>query len=123
MSIDWSKIEHFKRDEFGYAEGVEPDSDLVEMLDDARSVAGVPFKITSAIRTQEENDRIGGSPLSAHLTGHAVDIRVSDSSARFNILNGLISVGFRRIGVYDGHIHADNSPTLPEDVCWTGKSR
>lgn len=122
--IDWDRIEYFERSEFGTGDDdVEPDPNLVEMLDHARDMAGVPFEITSGLRTQAENERIGGSPLSAHLTGHAVDIAVSDSKARYAILMTLLNVGFSRIGVYDRHIHADNSPTLPAEVCWTGKSQ
>jgi len=121
--IDWSKVRHFKREEFGYADGVKPDPLLVSMLDNARLVADIPFQIASGIRSREHNDRIGGAPTSAHLTGHAADIKCTTSRQRFIMLNVLIEAGFTRIGVYDQHIHVDTSPDLDQDVCWVDVSK
>jgi len=120
--IDWSKVRHFKREEFGYADGVKPDPLLVSMLDNARLVADIPFQIASGIRSREHNDRIGGSPTSAHLTGHAADIKCTTSRQRFIMLNALIEAGFTRIGVYDRHIHVDTDQNKPDEVIWMGKS-
>ena len=98
--------------------GVEPDPDLVRLLDEARAAAGIPFVITSGLRTQERNGEVGGADASAHVTGHAVDIRCATGRHRFLILRALLEVGFRRIGVYDRHIHADTQQNLPQDVIW-----
>jgi hypothetical protein len=38
------------------------------------------------------------------------------------MLSGLIVAGFRRLGVYNLHIHADIDESLPQDVLWTGQS-
>jgi len=35
----------------------------------------------------------------------------------------LLQAGFRRIGIYDKHIHADIDKTLPQDVMWWGVSK
>jgi len=73
--MDWSKVRYFDRAEFGEGEpGIEPDEGLVRMLDEARHVSGIPYQITSGLRTKEHNAAVGGAPTSAHLTGHAVDI-------------------------------------------------
>lgn len=109
--IDWSQIRHFTPDEFSG----EMDSGLIYMLDAAREIAGIKFTLASTRRQ--------GSGTSAHNTGHAVDIRCSDSVSRFVIVAALFAVGFRRIGIYDKHIHADNSETHDQDVCWIGKSK
>ena len=69
--MNWEYIEHFTRDEFGHADGVEPDWDLVMRLDQARAIAEIPFVITSGIRSDEHNAMVGGSPSSSHLTGNA----------------------------------------------------
>lgn len=95
------------------------DLELCAMLDRARGLAAIPFVITSGLRTEAQN---AGLPEavhdSAHLTGHAVDLSCSDSSARYAMLKGLFLAGFTRIGIYATHLHADNSPTLPQKVCW-----
>ena len=116
--MDWRTVEHFDRKEFGFAGDVEPDERLVRRLDDARAVAGIPFFINSGIRSEEDNERVGGADDSAHLTGHAVDIRVSTSRQRQLILSALIAVGFRRIGIGQSFIHVDTDRTKPQDVCW-----
>lgn len=95
------------------------DTELVAMLDRARAIAGVPFIITSGLRTESHNELLPESVKdSSHLTGNAVDLSCPDSLNRFAILKGLITSGFTRIGIYSSHIHADNSKTLPPDVCW-----
>lgn len=121
--MNFDGIRHFTRDEFGYADGVEPARELVLMLDSAREIAGVPFRISSGIRSREHNDRIGGAPNSAHVTGEAVDIRTENTQDRFMILDALLYTGFTRIGIYNGHIHVDTSKALPQNRCWTGISR
>lgn len=121
---DWGRVRYFTRDEFGHGEpGTEPDPMLVEMLDEARKFAGVPFVISSGLRTRKRNAEIGGAENSPHLTGHAVDIRCTSNRYRWHILDGLHAVGFRRLGIYDRHIHADNDPTKSQEVVWTGKSK
>lgn len=95
------------------------DLELCAMLDRARGLAGIPFIITCGLRTQEQNDSLPESVKdSAHLTGNAVDLACAESTIRFAMLRGLILAGFTRIGIYSAHIHADNSPKLPPNVCW-----
>ena len=116
--IDWNDIRYFTRSEFGHYGNVEPNETLVLLLDEARRFAGRPFVITSGIRgPRHDGDR------SAHITGHAVDIRAPDSKVRWHILDGLYAAGFNRIGVYDKHIHADVDPTKPRNVTWVGISQ
>jgi zinc D-Ala-D-Ala carboxypeptidase len=116
---DWSAVKNFSRPEFGKSDGVEPDADLVRMLDQARDVAGVPFVINSGIRSVERNAQVGGAPESAHLSGHAVDIHCPTSRQRFLIVQALIEVGFRRIGIGNTFVHADTDPDKAQDVIWT----
>jgi uncharacterized protein YcbK (DUF882 family) len=90
-----------------------------QKLSIARGIAQVPFSITSGFRTLEQNSVLAESVKdSAHLTGNAVDLFCPDSSMRFAMLKGLIGAGFTRIGVYSAHVHADDSPDLPPNVCW-----
>jgi hypothetical protein len=96
--------------------------EFVEKLDLARDIAGVPFVITSGRRTQDQNAGAQGVENSAHLRGLAVDLACTSSERRFKIVQGLVQAGFRRIGVYDRHLHADCDESLPHPVMWTGKS-
>lgn len=97
--------------------GLKPE--LVEMLDKAREIAGVPFVIGSGLRTQEHNKEVGGVENSAHLTGEATDIKCPNSVNRLKMLKAFIQVGFNRIGIGKDFIHVDISKTLPNEVCWT----
>lgn len=89
---------------------------LIDMLDVAREVAGVPFKITSSYRTEEHNAKIGGSKNSAHLRGNAVDIACTSSQNRLIIVDALITAGFTRIGIAKTFIHCDIDEALPQNV-------
>ena len=117
MAIDWSKYRYFSEADFPPHRG-EPSETLLEMLDDAREIAGVPFVITSGVRPPRKPD-----DDSAHITGLAVDTRANNSRARFKILRALYAVGFRRIGVYDLHLHIDVDESKDQDVCWWGTSQ
>jgi uncharacterized protein YcbK (DUF882 family) len=115
----WSHVRHFKRSEFGRNGDIEPDENLVRMLDRARDIAGIPFQINSGVRSPERNAEVGGVDTSAHLTGHAVDIRCATSRHRFVMVCALIEAGFRRIGCAKTFIHVDTDPDKPQDVIWT----
>lgn len=92
------------------------DENLVLMLDKAREIAGIPFVITSGLRDKRKNDEVGGVENSAHLSGLAVDIRCACSDDRFDMIKALLEAGFKRLGIYEGHIHADNDLTKPAPV-------
>lgn len=98
------------------------DLELVAKLDWARGRSGIPFIITSGKRTPEENERAMGVDASAHIKGLAVDLRCNNSQDRYKMVQALLLAGFKRLGVYNAHIHADSDPDLPQDVCWIGVS-
>lgn len=99
------------------------DPHLVEKLNIMREAAGIPVVITCGVRTPEENAKLNGSaPDSAHLYGLAADIRCPDSNARYHLLQGAFSAGFRRIEVGTAHIHVDIDVSKPQEVCWLGVS-
>ena len=119
MSITWDNVKHFSRREFGRVDGVEPCPELIDKLDRARHYAGIPFVITSGIRSPERNAEVGGAPESAHLTGHAVDIRVRSGAERMAVVCAALRAGFQRIGVANSFVHLDTDPTKPQGVMWT----
>jgi len=90
----------------------------IRKLLDARSLAGVPFKINSAIRCPAHNAEVRGRPNSAHLRGYAIDVAAPTSAIAFKILESLFEVGVQRIGYNSKHkfIHFDTDPSLPQEV-------
>lgn len=98
-------------------------SELVDKLTTARIIAGVPFIITSGLRTQDQNVRSQGVSESSHLTGKAVDLHVEDGIHRFKMVKGALEAGFVRLGIYDRHLHLDLDETKPQNVIWVGVSQ
>jgi len=112
MSI-WDNSRYFEASEFGdHAAKMNPA--LIERLNYARSISGVPYHISSHYRSDDPG---------AHGDGDAVDIKCASSGERFSILLGLVAAGFTRIGIYDKHCHADVSESRDQKVIWIGKSQ
>ena len=88
------------------------------VLDEAREFAGIPFVINSAYRSPTHPESIK-NPTSSHIKGLAVDIKATDSTTRFKIIEALLSVGFTRIGIADTFIHVDLDFDKTQDVIWT----
>ncbi len=82
--INWKDVKHFSKSEFECpcCSKVLVSRKLVFMLDLARSLAGIPFNISSGYRCKKHNKQVGGVNNSAHVTGLAVDIEVPDSVSR-----------------------------------------
>jgi uncharacterized protein YcbK (DUF882 family) len=121
-------MRYFKLTEFDSPDapgsGAKMDKEFLALLDEARHIAGVPFKVNSGYRTQAHHNSLTKRGFktaknSAHLRGFAADIHAPDSSQRYAILAACIKAGFNRIGVANTFIHVDNDPSLPEDVIWT----
>lgn len=92
----------------------------LRMLDKAREISGLPFKINSGFRTVAHNKAVGGKSNSAHLRGYAADIHVTETTLR-PILKALYKAGFRRFGVSKTFVHVDNDSSLPQAV-WDYKN-
>tara|TARA_R110002096_G_scaffold57083_3_gene145077 strand:- start:173 stop:496 length:324 start_codon:yes stop_codon:yes gene_type:complete len=94
------------------------DEDFLSKLDEAREFAGIPFIINSAYRSPEHPLSIK-NPTSSHMKGLAVDIKATDSSTRFKVIEALVSVGFTRLGIADTFIHVDWDFDKSQEVIWT----
>lgn len=110
---------HFNTSEFDSPDligsGERMNKEFLRMLDSARDIAGIPFRINSGYRTEAKNNAIyaslGKPPIkSSHLQGYAADIQCNSSQERLTILSSLIKVGFKRIGIAKTFIHCDNDP-------------
>jgi len=121
IKINWNEIKYFKPSEFNCnCCGKSAISEkLVKMLDNARDIAGVTFRLNSAYRCDVHNKRVGGVKDSSHVLGLAVDIHCNANNTRLAILRGLIKAGFTRIGIYRTFIHADIDTSKPNNI-WLG---
>lgn len=115
-------MRHFKINEFDSPDkkgsGKYMDKTFLSMIEEARAIAGIPFKITSGYRTEIRNKKVGGVSNSAHIKGLAADIRCSDSVSRYLIINSLRDVGFTRIGIAKTFIHCDIDTSKDANVIW-----
>ena len=98
------------------------DKDFLEMLDEARAIADLPFTINSGFRTPAHNEKVGKKD-SSHLKGCAADIKCNDSRRRFIILDALLQVGFSRIGIGQTFIHVDSDFEKAQNVIWTYENK
>ena len=122
-------FKHFSWKEFdcksGKGKGIDNmDKEFICLLDDARGIAGVPFKITSGYRTPEYNKALleqgyKGSRNSSHTKGIAADIYAKDSFTRFKIVTALMIVGINRIGIGNNFVHCDIDEDKSQQVLWT----
>jgi zinc D-Ala-D-Ala carboxypeptidase len=117
------ELKYFKHEEFASPDvphsGSYMDDDFLSMLDNAREIAGIPFKINSGYRTIEHNDKVGGKPNSSHIVGKAVDIAIKGSRERWIILEALMQSGFNRFGLAKTFIHVDSDDYKDPNVVWT----
>lgn len=117
-------MKHFRPSEFhcrcGCGLGFDAmDQSILDLLESCRVAAEIPFVITSSIRCKAHNDAVGGADRSAHLTGHAVDIRATTGGHKRAILKAALTWGAPRIGVAKDFIHLDTAPYLVQNVVWT----
>lgn len=117
---------HFKPEEFNcrcnYNCGLgfnQMDIHLLDNLDAARTIAAVPFVITSAIRCSQHNSDVGGKENSSHLLGKAIDIVCNNSTDRYIIIKALVKVMLPRIGIGKDFIHIDMDLTKPHPIIFT----
>tara|TARA_Y100001937_G_scaffold15835_2_gene21695 strand:+ start:2480 stop:2857 length:378 start_codon:yes stop_codon:yes gene_type:complete len=88
-------------------QGGKMNKEFLFKLDEARMLAGTPFKITSGYRSEAHNKKVGGVKGSSHTKGCAVDIAVNSGLQRSAIVCALAKVGFTRIGIAKTFVHCD----------------
>lgn len=112
---------YFTEEEFRQAKPACSLSDMspifMSRLDEARHIAGVPFIVNSAYRSKSyEINEKGREGTSSHTKGIAVDLRCQSNFNRLLIVEALIKVGFRRIGIGKTFIHVDNDASKSPSI-------
>lgn len=80
----WDDIKYFKREEFKCKCGgkhcngfpVEPSEKLLRLADRVREHFGAPITVSSGVRCEKHNEKVGGVPGSRHKIGTAMDFCV-----------------------------------------------
>lgn len=111
----WGSIKYFKRSEFKckcgkYCNGfpVEPDEQLVKLLENIRNHFGVPVTINSGVRCKTHNANVGGASASQHMKGTAADIKVKGiAPAEVAAYAETLLPGTGGIGIYGTFVHVD----------------
>jgi len=125
MSLKYFRYEEFDSPDLPNSGAANMDNNFLSMLDNARGIAGIPFKISSGFRTDNYNQSLSArgysaSPNSSHLKGEAADIVCKSSKDRWTIITALQEAGFRRLGISSSFIHVDSSDLWkPSPVIWT----
>lgn len=112
---------YFKREDFTCKCGCglnNVSDDLVDKLDQAREMSGIPYKVNCGTRCPKHNKEVGGEDDSVHLDGFGVDISAPTSGQKYLIVSSLLKVGFTRIGVYHNFIHGDIDTKKPQKMLW-----
>lgn len=92
------------------------DPAFLRRLDEAFSIAQVPFSPYSAFRSIEYESSHGRSARSPHTKGIAVDIACLTPIYRYRILNALLASGFKRIGLFPNYIHVEEDASKPPAI-------
>jgi len=102
-------MKYFKDDDFlcKCGCGMDVSEDVKIMADTIRANAGIPLIVNSGARCKAYNATKGYSETSSHTLGLAVDFKCVDSASRFKIINTMIRIGIRRIGLHKNFIHFD----------------
>ena len=84
----------------------EMDKDFMDALQNVRTICGFGFRVNSAYRCEEYNNKVSNNTRGQHATGQAVDISMKDRYKRFALLKEAIESGyFKDIAIAKTFIH------------------
>lgn len=114
-------LKHFQFNEFDCPSNVGSgekymDREFLSMLDYARDVSGLQFKIRKGYITAKYGEKCGEPTSSSHRIGRAAEIECSHSGKRYKVVAGLLEAGFVRIGIGRDYIYVDNDDQKPHMI-------
>tara|TARA_R100000152_G_C6775719_1_gene204314 strand:+ start:1125 stop:1499 length:375 start_codon:yes stop_codon:yes gene_type:complete len=121
MAFNYFKITEFASPD-DPTSGFKMNKHFVELLDQARGIAGCPFRVSSGYRTEAYNRKLKGSVSnSSHCKGLAVDLVYKNNNELYLILNALMKVGMTRFGISfkSKFIHVDMDISKVQNTIWT----
>jgi len=89
------------------------DKDFMTKLQTLRDAMGIRFNINSGFRCISHNQHVGGSLLSKHISGIAVDIstRGWTLNNRYELIANAQRLRFKGIGIGRSYVHIDTRET------------
>lgn len=126
QEIDWGDYSpYFTEDELKckYTGRCEMDKEFMDKLLDLRVAYNKPMVITSGYRHWTHPvERVKGHKNGEHTKGRCVDVSVTDSRSRYELLRLCFKMGFPRIGFHGSFIHIGlGGDGLPDQVFWDYK--
>ena len=91
---------------------------LVELCDFLSRTVQEKINYTSGYRCEQCNKDAGGSKVSAHIRGKAVDIAPAGANQRYQILSLALLKGVRRVGIARDHVHLDLDASMVQEIIW-----
>lgn len=84
------------------------DKRFTEMMYSLRILLDIPLKINSWYRCEKHN-KVVGSKSDNHPQGMAADILCCGGTTRLYLIEGILKVGFKRMGLHQNFVHVDNT--------------
>jgi len=102
-------LDYFTKEEFDcqYSGENEMSDDLLLAVDLLRQKCGFPFVITSGYRSKDHPIEAKKKQEKTHAQGIAADIKVTDGTQRYKIVEEAIKMGFTGIGIAGSFVHVD----------------
>lgn len=115
-----SEYKYFEISDFDCQETGENrmEPEFIEKLDELREACGFPFIITSGYRSPEHSIERRKKAPGTHAQGIAADIKVSNGSQRYKIIEMAHKMRFGGIGVAKTFVHVDIREKTPVLWCY-----
>lgn len=111
---NYNLSENFKVYEFMQNDGLEYleiDKNIINSIQKIREHYGKPITITSGYRSKSYNESIGGASKSQHITGNAIDFKITGIKIvdiQNYIKENWKELGITGLGIYDNFTHIDS---------------
>ena len=92
------------------------DRHFLRMLDEARDLAELKFKILKGFVCYGCRGSINELEHSSHLIGRAAVIQCKHTYKRYRIIAALLESGFTRIGIHNNYIYVDNDDMKADSI-------
>jgi len=103
------RYQYFRTEDFNCQETGENQMKpiFIHKLDTLREACGFPFIVTSGFRSPTHSIEKRKEKAGTHAQGIAADIKVSNGTQMYKIVQKAIELGFTGIGVHRSFVHVD----------------